>query len=137
MWVFLWVWVLQLSGSYLECNALQVATLHHLSWSLSPSKWRDTISILHKLSLLSSSFPFIPFASSLRLYSFSLCYFFSFTTRSSLYSLLHFVHLIPQSSSSSPYNCVFPLCPLEVNLHTYLTTWLSSCLVGTFFGFSP
>jgi len=30
---------------------------------------------------------------------------------------------------------MFSLCPLEVNLHTYLTTWLSLCPVGIFFGF--
>ena len=29
----------------------------------------------------------------------------------------------------------FSLCPLEVNIHNYLTIWLSSCPVGIFFGF--
>jgi len=38
---------------------------------------------------------------------------------------------IPQYASSSPYN-VFFLLPLEVDLHTYLTTWLSSCPVEIF-----
>jgi len=30
---------------------------------------------------------------------------------------------------------VFFLCPLEENLHTYLSTWLSSCPVAIFYGF--
>ena len=31
----------------------------------------------------------------------------------------------------------FSLCPSEVNLHTYLTTWLSSFPVRIFIGFPP
>ena len=38
--------------------------------------------------------------------------------------------------SFSPY-LDFHFCLCEVNLHTYLTTWLSSCLVGIFLRFSP
>ena len=125
----LWVWVLHLSRSYLECSALQVAALHHLSWSLPPSKWCESSPPFHKLpSLFSLFFPCI--------YTFLFFMFFnsSFTIRSSLYSLLYFVHLFLQSLSSTPYICVF-LFALEVNLHTYITTWLSSCLVEIFFGF--
>ena len=31
----------------------------------------------------------------------------------------------------------FSLCPFEVHIHTYLTTWLSLCPVRIFLGFSP
>ena len=42
--------------------------------------------------------------------------------------------------NSSPLNyhhhiVVFSLCPLEVNLHTYLTIWLRSCPMRIFFRF--
>jgi len=57
--------------------------------------------------------------------------------------LVIFIHpLLPLFLISAP--CItitlflcFSLYPFEVNLHTYLTTWLSSCLVGIFLGFSP
>ena len=53
-----------------------------------------------------------------------------------------FIHpLLPWFFNFRPFILItiqfcFSFCSLEVNLHTYLTTWLSSCLVGIFFGFS-
>jgi len=57
--------------------------------------------------------------------------------------LVIFIHpLLPLFLNSAP--CIiitsflcFSLCHYEVNIHTYLTTWLSLCPVGIFLGFSP
>ena len=62
----------------------------------------------------------------------ALVFFFHFSIRFHLFHLFPFqVIPISQHASFTPYN-VFFLLPLEVNFHTYLTTWLSSCLVGIF-----
>ena len=43
-------WVLSFVGLILSVCALQVAALHHSSWSNPSSKWRDSLPLLHKLS---------------------------------------------------------------------------------------
>ena len=109
-----------------------MAALHHSSWKL-PS-FQVAWSIFHSISFLSSfSFSFFYYA----FYNFiSICLFvLHFFIRSSSCFLPSYVILI-----FTPHHCHhlilwFSLCPLEVNFHTYLTTWLSSCLVGIFFGF--
>ena len=91
-----------------------------------PSKWRNHhhsfISFLYlKFSFLSSSntpFFIIPL--------YVLVFFI-------YYSIIILFFKFCKSSSSSLYNCVFSFCSLEENLHTYLTTWLSSCPVTIFF----
>ena len=82
----------------------------------------------HKLSFLHLFFPF-----PLQLCVLCLCSCFALPTSIRLPSSYLFLLClsIPQYASSSRYN-VFFLLPLEVNLHTYLTTWISSCPVGIF-----
>jgi len=58
------------------------------------------------------------------------CFHFSIRSPSSIL-FPFYVFQFRKASSSSPY-LVFFLLPLEVNLHTYLTIWLSSCPVGIF-----
>ena len=101
---------------------------HHLSWRSSTfhvacSPLSISISFLSFIS--SSIFHFsiahcvyvLAFASIFQFGSLHHnCFFFCFFTSTTLH---HF----------SPY-IVFFLLPLEVNLQTYLTTWLSSCPVG-------
>ena len=93
------------------------------------SKWHDnpfsSISFLH---LFTFSFLFftplsIPFYSFLLFTIWSSIIFVSFCS-----SISHLIITL--------YLC-FSFCPLEVNLNTYLTTWLSLYPVGIFFGFSP
>ena len=111
----------------------------HFKWSFCTTYLRAShppsgvtpSSILHKLALSLHLFAFYSFWFFLAPFPFVfkfLFIFFSFGL-SILYILnsvpLHHLHLI----------IVFSLCPLEVNLHTYLTSWLSSCLVEIFFGF--
>jgi len=96
----------------------------------SHSKWRVQLSSI-PISILS----FISCSIS-PLLNFSLClcsYFppFSIRSLSSYYVSFHALS-IPHHTSSSPYNAFFLFFPLKVNLHTYLTTWLSSCPVGIF-----
>ena len=85
---------------------------HHLSWR------SHTLQVacffhfhLHKLSYPSSFL------------SFPLCHF----------TLIIFFYALsfPQSIVIFTY-LLFSFFPLKVNLHTYLTTWLSSCPVGIF-----
>ena len=120
--------MLSFVGLILSVCTVQVAALHHSSWSSPSSKWHD--SLLHSpiifLHFFTFSFPSLHHSSSIFLCSF----FSSFTIRFTYYScfllfFLNYHHLI----------LCFSLCPLEVNLHTFLTTWLSSCVVGIFFGF--
>jgi len=88
----------------------------------------------------------IPFISPKLSYLFSIFLFFiapsSFILRLVIffcYSIYIFIYLVPYFNFAPHHHLhhiiVFYLCPLEVNLHTYLTTWLSSCPVGIFFGF--
>ena len=51
-----------------------------------------------------------------------------------LHSLLHFVPFKFHNHHHNHHIFVFSFSPLEDKLHTYLTTWLSSCPVGIFFG---
>ena len=100
-----------------------------------PSKWRDPPLFHHISFSFLSPLPLFPlFHLSLCSYVlvFILCQFSVYCVLvfpSMLFYILPFIinhHIL-----------IFFLCPLEVNLHTYLTTWLSSCPVGIFFGFSP
>jgi len=113
-----------------------IFSARHLKWRLftthlgvsTPSKWRD--SLFHKHLLISSPFLFFfPFPYAI------IPYFCSF-----MFGFLHHLVLLFHVL----YFCtfiiiiiifVFSFFPLEVNLHTHLTTWLSSCQVGIFFGF--
>ena len=117
-------------GLILGVCALQVTALHHSSWSLTPLQvvWRPSSSISFLYLFISSflaPFPFI-------LYSCVLLFLFGFSILLLSSICFNFVPL-----HHHHHIIVFSLFPLEVNLHTYLTTWLSSCLVGIFFGFSP
>jgi len=118
-------------GSYLECSAPQVAALHHSSWSLLPVQVVCQLLTIHKFSL--HLFFSSPCTISIPSYEFV---FFCFPFRFLYCFPFHLCYLIlaPHHHHHHPILC-FSLCPLEVNLHTYLTTWLSSCPVGIFFGF--
>jgi len=109
-------------GSYLECSTLQVVTFNHSSWSLLTLQvaWPDHTFIILSFSFLSSFYFSIPLCSCVHLF-----YFLSFPYTLFNFTPIHHQHHI----------IMFSLCPLEVNLHTYLTTWLSSYPVGIFFGF--
>ena len=110
-----------------------ILSAQHLKWQLFtthlgvsfPSKWSDHT--LPSISI-SSSFLFftipISFPSYDHVFLFSLFWFLCYLSFH-LCSLIFTPHLI----------LCFSLCPLEVNLHTYLTTWLSLCPMGIFFGF--
>jgi len=64
--------------------------------------------------------------------SFGFVLFFHFIIRPCFISLFPFMSFnFCNASSLSPY-IDFPFLHLKVNLHTYLTTWLSSCPVGIF-----
>jgi len=76
----------------------------------------------------------------------SICIFLSFSLRNS--SILLFIYVWLSSSSYASFHIfyfrtfiiiitilVFTFYPLELHLHTYLTTWLSLCPVGILFGF--
>ena len=115
-------------GLILGVCALQVATLHHSSWSLPPLQvaWPQASSISFLYLFISSFLAPFPFL----LYSCVLLFLFDFSILLLSiicfnFALLHHHHHI----------IVFSLWPLEVNLHTYLTTWLSSCPVGIFYSF--
>jgi len=93
----------------------------------SPSKWRDSYSHKH---LLIFFFVFLFFSlhhSSILLF---IIVWFSSSSYVSFHALYFRTYIIIIFTI-----IVFSLCPLEVNLHTYLTTWLSSCQVRIFFGF--
>ena len=116
--------------TYLECSVPQVPALHHSSWSILPIQVAWPPFIILSFSSL-SSFYFSSFA------PFSLYFMF-------LYHLFlfgfHLLYLPYMLFNSAPFHhqhhiILFSLCPLEVNLHTYITTWLSSCPVGISFGF--
>jgi len=116
-------------GSYLGWIISQVAVLASLMLEFLCFKWCDFISS-HKLS---SSLPLLSlFTSSsplhihfLLLFNLFFTLFFFFICSLSLIPL-HYCHLIIS----------FSLCPSEVNFHTYLNTWLSSCSLRIFVGFS-
>ena len=111
---------------FLGFITLQVAVLDHSSRSIPSSKWRDHIS------------PSISFLLSLHLFFSSPCaifipfydlvfFFFSF-----LISILFSFHLCSLNFAPRHLILCFSLCSLEENLHTYLTTWLSSCPMTIF-----
>jgi len=126
--------VLLLLGLILSVHHLSSRLFHHSSWSSFFSKWRDnpssSISFLHPFLCLSSFCTTFPFP----LYVIMLFFYFGFHLSFFILCSFHFASYLYHHNHQI---CVFSLCPLEVNLHTYLTTWLSSCLMGIFFGFSP
>ena len=120
-------------GYYLECVSISSGDFSSLilefpTLQVACSSFPISISFLH----LIFSIPF-HFAIYILLYVL-VCGFF--------HSVVFIHPLLPLFLNSAP--CIiitlflwFSLCPSEVNLHTYLTTWLSSCPVGIFVGFSP
>ena len=116
--------------SYLiRVKVFQVASLITHLGEPPHSKWRvHAISIF--ISFLSFIFSFISITPCF--VGFMFLSFFHF-----LFGHLHFncfllcSFIFRKASSSSPY-LVLSFLPLEVNLQTYLTTWLSSCSVGIF-----
>ena len=114
-------------GSYLGCLCTMWWLFTNYLGVSSPSKWCD--SLFHKDLLISSPFcfsfifltPFFHTFSHLCLAFFNIICFFS-------------CPLYPHLHHHNHHICVF-FFPLKVNIHTYLTTWLSSCLVEIFFGF--
>jgi len=117
-------------GSYLGWVISQVVAFASLILESLYSKWRVFISS-HKLS---SSLPLYSLFCAILPSIFILFY-------SLICSLLCSFSLIVPCLYFSMHHChliiVFSLCPSEVNLHTYLTTWLSSFPVGIFLGFLP
>jgi len=111
-WVLSWVLCTSSGGSsslILEAPILPSGVIHlHLSLFFLPLHFP----YFHFNFLICSSFFYLVI---LLLPSF-LCYFYY------------------RTSSSSSY-IVFFLCPLEVIIRTYLTTWLSLCTVRIFFRF--
>ena len=102
---------------------------HHLSWRSHTPSSVFIHSLHHKLSCPSSLFPFFHYAIYPCVY---VLFLLPFSIRSpSLYLLSFMFFHFRKVYSSSPYLVIF-LLPLEVNLHTYLTIWLSSCPVGIF-----
>ena len=93
------------------------------------SKWRVQLFSI-TISILPLSFLSFPYATYYLCFLYLFCLIFSIRFPS-CYHVSFPVFYIPHHTSFSPYN-VFFLLPLEVNLHTYLTTWLSSCPVGIF-----
>ena len=107
-----------------------MATLPHLSWSSHPLSCMFIISILQKLPSfhLFHSFPFPHLFPSL--YSCLRLFPFGYL----LHSLLHLMLFHFRNHHHNHHILCFSFFSLEVNLHTYLTTWLCSCPVGIFFG---
>jgi len=132
--VLLWDLRVLIVGLILSVRALHVATLSPLilEWLLLQVAWHPFF--FHKLSSSLHLFVILlchPFHSSLYYYA---CILFWFS--------LIFLHLMFFPFSQFTFIIIitilcFSLCPLEVNLHTYLTTWLSLYPVGIFFGLSP
>ena len=94
-------------GLILSVGALQVAALHHLSWSLlPPSKWRD--SLFHKHLLISSPFcfsflfltPFFHTSIHLCLSFFIILCFFSCSLFPHLHHHIHYICVFPLPSRS-------------------------------------
>ena len=120
---------LSFSGSYLECLCTSSGGSSPLILESLTTPSGVTTIIIHKLPL--SLHLFLPYAISISSYII-VFFFFLFDFSILLLSIIcfnfaalhHHHHII-----------MFSLCPLEVNLHTYLTTWLSSCPVRIFFGF--
>ena len=110
----------------------------HSSWSISPSKWRD---ISHPPTI-SFFIPFSPFHFMfLSLSSLISCSWVSLIIMSMVHHLGGYVHhwCLPcahlnYAIASHPHY-IFDLC-LYRSEPSNLTTWLSSCPVGIFLGFS-
>ena len=116
------------SVSYLKCVSTSSGDSFTTQLGVSPfAKWHDNpssfISFLRPFLLL-SFFLRHPFHSSL-IILLCLSVILVITCHSSSYvlsiSTIYLHHL--------NHHIVFSLCPLEVNLDIYLTTWLSSCPV--------
>jgi len=122
--------------SHLEWfESSQVATFNTYLGGKPHSKWRDPFSIHHISICFLRLFHFFHY-SNLSLCSYVLIFFHcQFGFYHDFMFPLMFIKFLPFIINHEI--LVFFLCPLEVNLHTYLTTWLSLCPVGIFFGFSP
>ena len=115
-------------GLILGVCALQVAAIHHSSWSLPPLQvaWPPSLSIKFLYLFISTFLAPFPFL----LYSCVLLFLFGF------YILLLSIICFNSAPLHNHHHIiVFSLCPIKVNLHTYLTSWLSLCPVRIFFGF--
>ena len=115
--------------SYLECSCTSsggftthLGVFHH-------SKWHD--SLPYSISFIHPFILFILLCTTFHsILCLSLLFNFSF--------YIVFLYLAPCLNFAPHHHLhhtIVSLCPLEVNLHAYLTTWLSSCPVGIFFEF--
>ena len=119
--------VLSFCGSYLGCLCTSSGGSSPLILESPTTPSGVTAIIIHSfLYLFISSFlaPF-PFL----LYSCVLIFLFGFSIL-----LLSIICFNFEPHHHQHHIISFSLCSLVVNLHTYLTTWLSSCSVGIFFG---
>ena len=138
-WCFLEVWWGPYWDEWSFCEVLDLSlVIRWLLWFVSSSllilespntpSGLTTI-IIHKIPI--TLHLFTPCTNFIPLYI--LVFFFSISVSilflSIIYSLFSAPHHHPHTI------IVFSLCPLEVYLHTYLTTWLSSCPVKIFLGF--
>jgi len=131
--VFLWDLGVLIVGLILSVWALQVATLSPLILDYLILQVARHPFFFHKLSSSPPLFIFLlrhPFHSSLLYHVCLLSLVITCLSHLMLFLFLQFTFIIIITI------LCFSLCPLEVNLHTYLTTWLSSCPIGIFFGFS-
>jgi len=108
-----------------------ILSAQHLKWRLFPLILESPppLSGVTTPSSYKLLFPFIFLFSIALCYSVHLCLFG--------FHLLSFPYMLFNSAPLHHHHhiIVFSIFPLEVNLHTYLTTWLSSCPVGILFGF--
>ena len=118
-WVLPWVHYTSSGGStplILEYPILQVAWQHLIS-----------ISFLHLFTL------FLPLLHHFSSILYVIVLFFSFSVF--IVFSFHYMLFISAHHDLNHHIIVFSLCPLLENLHTYLTTWLSSCPMVIFFRF--
>jgi len=119
------------SGSYLECVSTSSggSFTTHLGVSHPPN---GVILVHYPISFLIFSLLFFSFVPP----SMSSLFYYVLKFR---YSFFHHHHHCVNCHNHLIILTIFcfSLCPLEVNIHTYLTTWLNSCPVGVFFRLSP
>ena len=122
-------------GSYLECLSTLSGGSFTTHLGVPPSPSGMTSLLFHKLSSSLPPFIFL-FMSSISIPLYDSIFVFQFWLLLVILHLIFFAFLPFIFIIIITILC-FSLCPLKANLHTYLTTWLSSCLVGILFGFSP
>ena len=112
----------------MRVRALQVAALLTYLGESTLQVACSLLSITSFLSFISSSIFHDTFAHCVYVLAFTFIFQFG--------SLRHNCFLLCSFNSATLHHLHYILCffllPLEVNFHTYLTTWLSSCLVGIF-----